>query len=68
MNFGGVVGSSGYALGAQTNAADNAAYGGAINANTPTNLDATPTNQNTGGGGAHNNLPPYVVVGFLIKY
>lgn len=27
---------------------------------------ATPTNQNTGGGGAHNNMPPYICV-FLWK-
>lgn len=29
---------------------------------TATNQAATAVNQNTGGGGAHNNLPPYVVV------
>lgn len=29
---------------------------------TPTNQDATATNQNTGGGAAHNNMPPYLVV------
>ena len=29
---------------------------------TATNQNATPTNQNTGGGGAHNNLQPYIVV------
>lgn len=26
------------------------------------NQNATPTNQNTGSGGAHNNLPPYITV------
>lgn len=29
---------------------------------TATNIAATATNQNTGGGGAHNNMQPYVVV------
>jgi len=28
---------------------------------------ATPTNQNAGGGGGHNNLPPYVVLNYIIK-
>jgi microcystin-dependent protein len=28
---------------------------------TAVNQNATPTNQSTGGGGAHNNMPPYVV-------
>ena len=26
----------------------------------------TPTNQNTGGGGAHNNMPPFLTINFLI--
>lgn len=29
--------------------------------------NATATNQNTGGGGAHNNLQPYIVVNYIIK-
>jgi microcystin-dependent protein len=29
---------------------------------TATNQNATAVNQNTGGGGAHNNMPPYLVV------
>lgn len=28
----------------------------------------TATNQNTGGGQAHNNMPPYLVVNYIIKY
>ncbi len=35
--------------------------------NNPTSA-ATATNQNTGGGGAHNNLQPYIVVTRVIKY
>lgn len=31
-----------------------------------TNVAATATNQNTGGGAAHNNMPPYTVVNFII--
>jgi microcystin-dependent protein len=30
--------------------------------------NATATNQNTGGGGAHNNLQPYVVINYIIRY
>lgn len=33
-------------------------------ATTATNQNATATNQNTGGGGAHNNLQPYIVAYF----
>jgi microcystin-dependent protein len=29
--------------------------------------NATATNQNTGGGGAHNNLQPYTVLNYIIK-
>lgn len=29
--------------------------------------DSTASNQNTGGGGAHNNLQPYIVVNYIIK-
>lgn len=35
--------------------------------NTATNNAATATNQNTGGGGAHNNLQPYITVNYIIK-
>ena len=36
------------------------------NANTATNIAFTAINQNTGGGGAHTNLPPYTVVNYWI--
>lgn len=36
--------------------------GWTVAAQTATNQAATATNQNTGGGGSHNNLQPYVVV------
>jgi len=35
---------------------------------TPTNQNATATNQNTGDGEAHPNLPPYLVLNFIIRY
>lgn len=34
---------------------------------TATNNATTATNQNTGGGGAHSNLQPYLVLNFIIK-
>lgn len=36
-------------------------------ATTATNQNATATNQNTGGGGAHNNLQPYIILNAIIK-
>lgn len=36
-------------------------------ATTATNVAATAVNQSTGGGGAHNNLQPYIVVPYIIK-
>jgi microcystin-dependent protein len=38
-----------------------------VNNATATNQATTATNQNTGGGGAHNNLQPYIVVNYIIK-
>jgi microcystin-dependent protein len=38
-----------------------------IAANTATNQAATATNQNTGGGEAHNNLQPYIVMNYIIR-
>lgn len=35
--------------------------------NTGNTTDATATNQNTGGGGVHNNMQPYIVVNVIIK-
>lgn len=34
---------------------------------TATNQATTATNQNTGGGAAHNNLQPYIVLNYIIK-
>lgn len=34
---------------------------------TPTNQNTVATNQSTGGGGAHNNLQPYIVLNYIIK-
>jgi microcystin-dependent protein len=38
-----------------------------VNNATATNQPFTATNQNTGGGGSHNNLQPYIVVNYIIK-
>jgi microcystin-dependent protein len=40
---------------------------GSITANTATNQATTATNQNTGGGGSHTNLQPYIVLNYMIK-
>lgn len=41
--------------------------GGVISNTTATNQATTATNQNTGGGLAHNNLQPYIVLNYMIK-
>ena len=35
---------------------------------TPTNQNTTATNQDAGGGFSHNNLQPYIVLNYIIKY
>ena len=35
---------------------------------TAVNIEATATNQNTGGGGAHNNIQPSIVLNFIIRH
>jgi microcystin-dependent protein len=42
-------------------------YSGTTQSTTPTNQAATAINQNTGGGLAHNNLQPYIVINYIIK-
>jgi microcystin-dependent protein len=42
-------------------------YGTSIGNSTATNIAATATNQNTGGGGAHNNLQPYMALNYIIR-
>jgi microcystin-dependent protein len=49
-----------------TTATSNAATATSNNT-TATNNSTTATNQATGGGGAHNNLQPYVVLNYIIK-
>lgn len=44
------------------------AWGGDTENTTATNIATTATNQNTGGGGAHNNLQPYNTVNYIIKF
>lgn len=43
------------------------ASGGVITNTTATNQSTVATNQNTGGGLAHNNLQPYIVLNYMIK-
>jgi microcystin-dependent protein len=53
--------------GALTNAAAASGVGVIGEANTSTTVSATPTNQSTGGDGAHNNVPLFVSFAFGIK-
>mgnify|MGYP000350743285 CR=1 FL=1 len=51
-----------------TTATNNASFTGLyLSATTATNQSTTATNQNTGGGGAHNNIQPSIVKLFAIK-
>ena len=50
-----------------SNTATNNATTATNQATTATNNATTATNQSTGGGGAHNNLQPYVVLNYIIK-
>ena len=59
-------GGSGY-LNANAGNTGFATTGITINGNTATNQATTATNQNTGGGLAHNNLQPYIVLNYMIK-
>ena len=43
------------------------ASGGVISNTTATNQSTIATNQNTGGGQAHNNLQPYIILNYMIK-
>ena len=51
----------------QAVAATNNAATATNNAATAINASTTATNQSTGGGGAHNNLQPYIVLRYIIK-
>lgn len=59
-------GGGGY-LNANAGSTGYATTGISIYGNTATNQAATATNQNTGGGLAHNNLQPYIVLNYMIK-
>jgi len=66
-------GSSGAAAGTRatidspTATATNIAATATNQAQTAVNVAATATNQNTGSGNGHNNLPPYLVLSYVIK-
>lgn len=60
LGWSGVGGGGG--VGAPTNAVGDGAGGNFVRAE-----GSTATNQNTGGGGAHNNLQPYLVVNTIIR-
>jgi microcystin-dependent protein len=58
-------GTAGYTPDTSTNNGVNSGYSTADA--TAVNNPATATNQSTGGGGAHNNLPPYLVCRFWVR-
>lgn len=67
-----IVESSGYGLTSSPNGfADRVVVTGGADLQTDTkvavNQSTTATNQNTGGGDAHNNLQPYLVMNYIIK-
>lgn len=69
--YGSNGGSAGVSISITSNSnGDRAWYlpGGLAANTTATNQATTATNQNTGGGQAHNNLQPYVVTNYIIKY
>jgi microcystin-dependent protein len=55
-------------LSAPGSANDYGIGGGYVAGATATNQAATATNQNTGGGGAHNNMQPTIVLNYIIKF
>lgn len=66
------AGTNGQSTGTQTGSvasatATNQSTTATNQAATATNQAATATNQATGGGGAHNNLQPYLVLNYIIK-
>jgi|AGTN01.1.fsa_nt_gi Microcystin-dependent protein len=58
---------TGYRLGTGAGAYIKESYD-TISNTVATNQPATAANQYTGGGGAHNNLQPYLVLNYIIKY
>lgn len=56
-----------YATGSNVNGSSNYGENGETATTAHTTGNATATNQNTGGGGAHNNLPPYYAYCFIKK-
>lgn len=68
--YGSNGGSAGVSISVTGNSNNDRAWylpGGIAANTTATNQPATATNQNTGGGQAHNNLQPYQVVNYIIK-
>lgn len=51
----------------QTSQPSTGRYTGTVGSTVATNQNTTAVNQNTGGGAAHNNLQPYIVMNYIIK-